>query len=77
MSLDVTELELADSNEIRMNGIITMRIWHGEAHGVHVSYRTLDLEAEFWVSPIWNMRQKGVALVDLSGQMVKHERRDR
>lgn len=52
-------------------------VWTGEAHGVTVTYETEDFEAEYWVSPILNMRQKGVALVDSAGQMVKCERRDR
>jgi hypothetical protein len=52
-------------------------VWSGEAHGVKVAYLTYDLDAEFWVSPIWTMREKGVALVDKNGNMVKNERRDR
>lgn len=77
MALTVSDLELAEWNEVRVRGRLIRKVWHGEAHGVTVSYQTLDLEAEFWVSPIWNMRQKGVALVDSSGRMVKNERRDR
>lgn len=57
-----------------MNSVVTMHIWHAEANGVHISYQTLDLDEEFWVSPIWTMRERGVALVDSSGTMVKNER---
>lgn len=52
-------------------------VWFGEAHGVEVQFETFDYDAEFWVSPIWTMREKGVALVDSHGTMVKNERRDR
>jgi hypothetical protein len=52
-------------------------VWAGEAHGVAIIHVSYDLDAEFWVSPIWTMSQKGVALVDKAGHMVKNERRDR
>jgi hypothetical protein len=52
-------------------------VWTGEAHGCVAQFLTYDTEAEFFVSPIWNMRQKGVALVDEHGTMVANERTDR
>jgi hypothetical protein len=75
--IDVSTLERAEMNEIRAMGVTVKHVWHGEAHGVKVSLTTEDLWAEYWVSPIWTMREKGVALVDKNGNMVKNERRDR
>lgn len=77
MAIDVNTLKLAEHNQVRMNGSVTMHIWQAEAYGVRISYQTLDLDAKFWVSPILTMRQEGVALVDCTGQMVKNERRSR
>jgi hypothetical protein len=73
--LDVSQLAKAEHTEVRMNGQVSMNIWHAEANDCHVSYQTLDLEAEYWVSPILTMREQGVALIDNSGQMVKNSRR--
>lgn len=75
--LDVSTLTEAESSEVRVNGCVVTRVWYGEAHGVEITYRTQDLDATFWVSPIWTMREKGVALVNSHGIMVKNERRDR
>jgi hypothetical protein len=75
--LDVSQLAEAEWSEVRSNGVEYMRIWYAEAHGVELTHHERDLEAQYWVSPIWNMREKGVALIDSSGQMVKCERRDR
>lgn len=75
--LNISHLAKADCNEVRTNSVVTMKIWHAEAHGMRVSFQTFDLIAEFWVSPIWNMREKGVALIDSGGHMVKCERSDR
>lgn len=77
MALDVNELDEADVTYVQMNDNVGMNVWSAEAWGVAISYQELDLTAKYWVSPIWNMRQRGVALVDASGQMVKCERRDR
>jgi hypothetical protein len=77
MALDVSLLDKATSTEVRVNGELMARIWYGEANGTRVKWMTKDIDSEFWVSPILNMRQKGVALVDHSGQMVTNERRDR
>jgi hypothetical protein len=77
VALDIASLPEAEVREVRMDGQVTMHVWHAEAHGVHVSYQTADLTEKFWVSPIRTMREKGVALIDSSGQMVKHERKDR
>lgn len=60
-----------------MNGTTTIKVWYAEAHDLKISYQTLDLDAEYWVSPIFNMREKGVSLIDSSGQMVKNRRIDR
>jgi hypothetical protein len=51
--------------------------WSGQSHGVTVEYETTNVEATFYVSPIWNMREKGVALVDETGQMVVNRRENR
>lgn len=72
MALDVTVLEFAE-----VRGDSGYNLWTAEANGCKVSLVTSDLEALFYVSPIWNMRQQGVSLVDSSGQMVANERRDR
>jgi hypothetical protein len=74
--LDVNTLDKAIPSH-QLGGEHPYVVWTGEAHGIAVAYLCYDLEAEFWVSPIWNMRQKGVALVDKTGAMVKNERRDR
>lgn len=76
MGMDVSTLDRAESTEVRVNGEVVRKIWHAKAHGVYLSYRTEDLTAEYWVASILTMRQKGVALVDSSGQMVKNERSD-
>ena len=73
MALDVNTLAKAHREYSTEHGTK----WVGLAHGVQVSYVSLDPTAEFWVSPIWTMREKGVALVDSSGQMVANNRRDR
>ena len=73
--MDVKLLEQAEYDYIWEDG--GCHVWTGEAHGVKVVHHTTDDTAFYWVSPIWTMRQKGVALVDLTGQMVKQERRDR
>lgn len=75
--IDVNTLAKAEHNEIRANGAVKVHVWYAEANGVSLIYHTEDLIAEFWVSPIWTMREKGVALVDSSGTMVKNERSDR
>jgi hypothetical protein len=79
MSLDVSQLSLAHRQDCEPDDFCSYAYvrWSGEAHGVIVFHYTEDLTAKFWVSPIWNMRQKGVALVDSSGRMVKNERKDR
>ena len=76
MSIDVDSLEEAEWAQY-VHGSWTMRTFYAEAHGVMIDYRTTDLDLRLWVSSIWNMRQKGVALVDSTGAMVKCERRDR
>lgn len=75
--LDVNRLNKASVVRVRRNGEVIQHVWHARSHGVEVIYKTADIEARYWVSPIWNMREKGVALIDSSGQMVKCERRDR
>lgn len=77
MSLDITKLVSAECREVRVNGVVTMHIWHGRAYGEYVRFQTPDLEARYWVSTILTMREQGVALVDATGQMVAHSRRDR
>jgi hypothetical protein len=73
--MDVKLLEQAEHDYVWEDG--GCHVWKGEAHGVTVVHYTTDDTAVYWVSPIWTMREKGVALVDLTGQMVKQERKDR
>lgn len=75
MSLDVSTLDKARRTEVRVNGEVVEHVWYGAANGVPIVMVTSDLDAEFWVSPILNMREQGVSLVDSSGQMVINQRR--
>lgn len=75
--LDVTTLDMANERSRRTVEGVTTITWTAEAHGVRLEYVSYDPDAEYWVSPIWTMREKGVALVDKSGAMVKNVRRDR
>jgi hypothetical protein len=77
MALDVNTLEKAWARTVELDQGVVSITWTAEAHGVTIEYVSYDLEAVFYVSPIWNMRQKGVSLVDEQGVMVKNERRDR
>jgi hypothetical protein len=52
-------------------------VFRGSAHGLSIEYRTEDPDVELWVSPIFTMREKGVALVNNEGTMVANVRRDR
>jgi len=75
--IDVGTLARAEFTEVRANGTVIRKTWHAEAHGVELVFTTPDLDSEYWVSPIKTMREKGVALIDSSGQMIVNERRDR
>lgn len=77
MALDVSTLDQGYVSYSITDDGVTYAIWTAEAHGVRIGYETFDVDALFYVSPIWNMRQKGVSLVDQHGVMVKNERRDR
>jgi len=77
MALKTEGLAKASYSVINSGPAPVYTVWTAEAHGIAVCYISYDPEAEYWVSPIWNMRQKGVALVDSGGNMVKHERKDR
>lgn len=78
VSVDISELQYADYEVFEDGaGEYVATVFYAEAHGVRVSYRVEDPDLDLWISPIWTMREKGVALVDSSGQMVKCERRDR
>lgn len=75
--IDVSTLSKASSRFMYPEYSAGYVVWTGEAHGCVATFTTYDTEAEFFVSPIWNMRQKGVALVDEHGTMVANERSDR
>lgn len=77
--IDVSELEEADYDDVTTNygETFVRRSFHAVAHDVVVSYITADPTMRLWVSPILTMREKGVALVDESGQMIVHRRVDR
>lgn len=52
-------------------------VFEATCHGVTIRYSTIDPQLDLWASPIWTMREKGVALVDAHGNMVANKRRDR
>lgn len=52
-------------------------LWRGEAHGEVANFVTNDPDLKLYVSPIFTMREKGVALVDENGYMRVNRRRDR
>lgn len=51
--------------------------WSGVAHGVRAEFSSVDGSLQLFVSPIYTMREQGVALVDQSGTMRVNVRRDR
>lgn len=52
-------------------------VWRGEAHGEVAFFTTNDPDLKLYVSPIFTMREKGVALVDENGFMRVNRRSDR
>lgn len=59
------------------HGDIIRRTWSATAHGVTVYHTTEDLDLTLYASPIYNMREVGIALVDETGTMRVNKRRDR
>jgi hypothetical protein len=62
---------------VRFNPETEEYTWSGEAHGVRAYFTSADETLEIFISPIFTMREKGVALVDQTGTMRVNRRRDR
>lgn len=59
------------------HGKIIKTVWSATAYGVVVTLTTTDPDLTLYASPIYNMREVGIALVDETGTMRVNKRRDR
>jgi hypothetical protein len=74
MAMNLPQAECTNYGNGQGNVVIK---WSATAYGVTVTFTTTDPDLTLYASPIYNMRQVGIALVDETGTMRVNNRRDR